>query len=217
MTHHHDDLDVATLHTEAFWDERYGSSDQIWSGRPNQRLVENVAGRVPGTALDIGCGEGGDSIWLAGEGWTVTAVDVSGVALERAAHHAAAAGPEVAARITWRREDLREWAPGPESYDLVSEQFLHLPSALRIRQHERFAAAVRPGGMLLVVGHHPVDNHTMHRPHPADLFFTAEEEAARLSPLQWDVSATTPTRPWHDPDGNPVTISDAVVRAVRRG
>jgi hypothetical protein len=57
----------------------------------------------------------------------------------------------------------------------------------------------------------------MQRPHPADLFFTAEEEAGRLSPLEWDVSATTPTRAWHDPDGNPVTISDAVVRAVRRG
>lgn len=217
MTHHHDDLDVAALHTAAFWDERYGSADQVWSGRPNQRLVENVAGLSPGTALDVGCGEGADAIWLAGEGWTVTAVDVSRVALKRAAHHAEAAGPEVAARITWRREDLREWTPPPGSYDLVSEQFLHLPSALRIRQHERFAAAVRPGGMLLVVGHHPVDNHSMQRPHPADLFFTAEDEAARLPSLEWDVSATTPTRPWRDPDGNPVTISDAVVRAVRRG
>jgi SAM-dependent methyltransferase len=216
VTHRHDELDVTTLHTAAFWDERYGSADQIWSGRPNQRLVENVSGRAPGSALDIGCGEGADAIWLAGEGWTVTAVDVSAVALQRAARHAAAAGPDVAARIAWRREDLREWTPEPESYDLVSEQFLHLPSALRIRQHERFAAAVRPGGMLLVVGHHPGDNDTMQRPHPADLFFTAEEEAGRLSPLEWDVSATTPTRPWRDPDGNRVTISDAVVRAVRR-
>ena len=217
MTHHHDDLDVTTLHTQAFWDERYGSADQIWSGRPNQRLVENVAGRAPGTALEIGCGEGADAIWLAEQGWRVTAVDVSGVALERAARHAEVAGPHVAARITWRREDLREWTPQRESYDLVSEQFLHLPSALRIRQHERFAAAVRPGGMLLVVGHHPGDNEAMQRPHPADLFFTAEEEGGRLSPLEWDVSATAPTRAWHDPDGNPLTISDAVVRAVRRG
>ena len=216
MTHSHDDLDVTTLHSAAFWDERYGSGDQIWSGRPNQRLVESVSGRAPGSALDIGCGEGADAIWLAGEGWTVTAVDVSAVALQRAARQAAAAGPDVAARIAWRREDLREWTPEPESYDLVSEQFLHLPSALRIRQHERFAAAVRPGGMLLVVGHHPGDNDTMQRPHPTDLFFTAEEEAGRLSPLEWDVSATTPTRQWRDPDGKPVTISDAVVRAVRR-
>jgi SAM-dependent methyltransferase len=216
VTHSHDDLDVTTLHSAAFWDERYGSGDQIWSGRPNQRLVESVSGRAPGSALDIGCGEGADAIWLAGEGWTVTAVDVSAVALQRAARQAAAAGPDVAARIAWRREDLREWTPEPESYDLVSEQFLHLPSALRIRQHERFAAAVRPGGMLLVVGHHPGDNDTMQRPHPTDLFFTAEEEAGRLSPLEWDVSATTPTRSWRDPDGKPVTISDAVVRAVRR-
>src|ERR1039458_7951812 len=77
------------MFTEQFWDERYRSRDHLWSGQPNQRLVEEVAGAAPGHALDVGCGEGGDAIWLARQGWTVTGVDVSSVALQRAAAHAA--------------------------------------------------------------------------------------------------------------------------------
>ena len=217
MRHHDHDLDPATLHTPEFWDDRYGSTEALWSGRPNQRLVEHVSGLTPGTALEIGCGEGADAIWLAQQGWTVTAVDVSKVALERAAGHAAEADPVAAQRITWRQQDLREWAPEPASYDLVTEHFLHLPSALRVPQHARLAAAVRPGGTLLIVGHHPGDNETLQRPHPDDLFFTPEDEASRLSADDWDVSATSPTRPARDPDGNEIVLTDAVVCAVRRG
>ncbi len=216
MTHHDHDLDPATLHTAEFWDERYGSTEALWSGRPNQRLVENVSGRPPGTALEVGCGEGADAIWLAQQGWTVTAVDVSQVALDRAARHAAEMDPEAAARMTWRREDLREWAPEPASFDLVTEHFLHLPSALRVRQHARLAAAVRPDGMLLLVGHHPVDHARLHRPHAEDLYFHPEQEAEALSPEEWDVTATSPSRPARDPEGNETTLTDAVVRAIRR-
>ena len=217
MRHHDHDLDPATLHTPEFWDDRYGSTEALWSGRPNQRLVENVSGLTPGTALEIGCGEGADAIWLAQQGWTVTAVDVSKVALERAAGHAAEADPVAAKRITWRQQDLREWAPEPASYDLVTEHFLHLPSALRVPQHARLAAAVRPGGTLLIVGHHPGDNETLQRPHPDDLFFTPEDEASLLAADDWDVSATSPTRPARDPDGIEIVLTDAVVCAVRRG
>jgi SAM-dependent methyltransferase len=216
MRHDHHDLDPSTLHTPQFWDERYGSTDALWSGRPNQRLVENVSGRSPGVALEIGCGEGADAIWLAQQGWTVTAVDVSQVALDRAARHAGDSDPVAAARITWQQADFREWAPEPASYDLVTEHFLHLPSAVRVPQHRRLAAAVRPGGMLLVVGHHPVDNATLERPHPEDLYFVPEDEAAALSPDEWEVSATSPTRPARDPDGNDMVLTDAVVRAIRR-
>lgn len=66
-----------------FWDARYSEHDRVWSGEPNAVLVEEAAGLEPGTALDLGCGEGADAVWLARRGWRVTAVDVSGVALER--------------------------------------------------------------------------------------------------------------------------------------
>ena len=61
MSHDHT-LDGAALLTQEFWDARYGSTDQIWSGNPNPQLVEQVADLAPGTALDVGSGEGADAI-----------------------------------------------------------------------------------------------------------------------------------------------------------
>jgi SAM-dependent methyltransferase len=217
MPHEHDTPDLDVMFTQEFWDERYGSTDALWSGQPNQRLVEIVADRPPGTALDAGCGEGADAIWLADRGWQVTAVDVSQLALERAAQHAEAAGADVAARITWQHADLLSWAPAAAGFDLVSSQYLHLPPALREVVYRRFAAAVRPGGMLLIVGHHPSDlQTTVPRPNLPELLFTAEQEAARLDPQEWTVVASAPQREAFDPDGNPVTITDAVLRAERK-
>ena len=205
------------MFTQEFWDERYGSVEHLWSGEPNQRFVEKVADRTPGTALDVACGEGADAIWLAARGWQVTAVDVSPVALRRAAQHADAAGADVAARITWQQADVRSWDPAPAQFDLVSSQFMHLPSAVRAGAHQRLAAAVRPGGMLLIIGHHPSDLHSgMPRPDLPDLFFTAEDEAAALDPSQWTVDASAPERIAATPHHGTATIRDAVLRAVRR-
>src|ERR671912_1096728 len=81
---------------EQEWNERYAGCNQIWSGQPNQALVTEVSPLPPGRALDVGCGEGADAVWLALRGWSVTALDVSEVALERAKKAAAAAGAEVA-------------------------------------------------------------------------------------------------------------------------
>jgi SAM-dependent methyltransferase len=217
MVHEHDQTDVAAMFSQAYWDERYGSTPAVWSGRVNQRLAENVADRAPGTALELGCGEGADAIWLAEQGWQVTAVDVSPVVLARAAHRAEAAGADIAARITWQQADLLTWDPAPAQFDLVSEQFLQLPSDVRARQHRRWAAAVRPGGLLLIVGHHPSDMQTaISRPKLPDLFFTAEDEAAALEPTEWIVVASAPQREASGPDCTLVTISDAVLRAERR-
>ena len=204
MRHHDHDLDPTTLHTSEFWDDRYGSTEALWSGRPNQRLVENVSGLTPGTALEIGCGEGADAIWLAQQGWTVTAVDVSKVAVERAAGHAAEADPVAAERITWRQQDLREWAPEPASYDLVTEHFLHLPSAVRVPaaraaggggQARRDAADRRasPGRQRDVAAA------ALGRPllHPRG----GGEPASRRGVGRL---ATSPTRPARDPDGDEI-------------
>ncbi|MGE3910766.1 MAG: methyltransferase domain-containing protein, partial [Chloroflexota bacterium] len=150
-----DTLDVARFFTPEFWDERYGSSERYWSGNPNVQLVAQVADLTPGTVLDLGCGEGADAIWLAQRGWQVTGVDVSQVALDRAAGQAAAIGAETADRISWEQGDAYTWDPAPRQFDLVSAHFMFLPGVDREALHQRLAAAVRPGGRLLIVSHHP--------------------------------------------------------------
>ena len=140
--------------TRDFWEDFY-AGERRWSGKPNASLVEEVAELGPGKALDLGCGEGGDAIWLASAGWTVTATDISQKALDIAAQHAAEAGVEVA----WQRHDLAESMPaGP--FDLVTTSFLHSKVELpRARILRAAAEAVAPGGALLVVGHAPSEEH----------------------------------------------------------
>jgi SAM-dependent methyltransferase len=199
---------------KAFWDARYAEADAVWSGNPNPVLVAEAADLPPGSALDIGSGEGADAIWLAARGWTVTGLDVSDVALQRAAAHAGAAG----VRITWRQADLTLDAPVGTGFDLVTAQFMHLPSEQRRALHRRLAAAVAPGGTLLVVGHHPSDLGTIPRPPLPDLFFTASDVAAELDPDQWEVlcEEARPRPVVHPDSGLTVTIHDTVLRARRR-
>lgn len=136
------------------WDERYAGSEQVWSGQPNVALVAEVAGLSPGRALDVGCGEGADAVWLAERGWQVTALDVSGVAVERARRHALDRGVE----IHWVIDGLVEARLPTRSFDLVSAQY---PALLRTpgRDAERaLLDAVAPGGILLFVHHADVDH-----------------------------------------------------------
>jgi 2-polyprenyl-3-methyl-5-hydroxy-6-metoxy-1,4-benzoquinol methylase len=216
MKHHeHGDLS-AVQYTQEFWDDRYRSAGRLWSGQPNPQLVAQTAGLSPGHALDAGCGEGADAVWLARHGWTVTAVDVSAVALERAAAHARAEG--VAERVTWQHEDLLSWIPDRERFDLVSAQFMHLPGDALVSLHRRLAAAVRPGGTLLVVTHHWDDlDANVGRTGSRDMFPSAAEMAAGLAPADWDIQvATAIARPATDLDGDPVFVKDTVLRAARR-
>lgn len=213
MQHEHHAEHGETEYTQEFWDDRYGSADRIWSGRPNAQLVAHVADLAPGEALDVGSGEGADAIWLASKGWRVTAVDVSAVALERAAREAASVGERVASRITWQQRDMLSWDPGQARFDLVSAQFMHLPRPAQDEMHVRLAAAVRPGGTLLIVGHLHDELHA----HIAPRFRPAEEIATELDPAAWDVIvAIAVERPGTGPEGEPVELSDSVLRAVRR-
>jgi len=199
---------------EKWWDERYRSAPALWSGRPNAQLVAEVADLPGGTALDAGSGEGGDALWLAGRGWQVTAVDISTVALARAAEQ----GAELAGRIRWVHADLTTWQPPAASFDLVTASFLHLPTADREPLYARLADAVVPGGTLLLVTHDPSDLHSgPGGERDPDWFVTAGQLAAALDPARWEVLvAESRPRSATDHDGREVRVSDAVLRARRR-
>jgi SAM-dependent methyltransferase len=184
--------------------------------RTNPQLVAEVSGLEPGTALDAGCGEGGDSLWLASRGWRVRAVDLSETALGRGRERAAARGAEIADRITWEQADLTVWIPPENTFDLVSSQYVHTTGSLR-ELLARLAAAVAPGGTLLFVGHHPGDEQsTRDRGHDAHVHFTAPELAADLDPGQWELLvAEDRSHQVTRPDGREFTMHDAVIRARR--
>ena len=196
---------------QEFWEQFYGERDQVWSGKPNACLVEEIEGLGPDTALDLGCGEGADAIWLAGQGWRVTGADISQAALDRAAAHAAEAG--VAERITWERHDFARSIPkGP--FGLVSAHFLHSPvDDSRDPALQAAAAAVAPGGTLLVVSHEAVPWH------PEVEFPTAEDvlDSLGIDPVEWEVVrlGSRPRRA-KTPDGAEVDVTDSVVRLHRR-
>lgn len=159
----------------AAWDERYSQEDQLFSGRPNGALVAEVAGMAPGRTLDVGCGEGGDTAWLVEQGWRVTALDVSRVALDRAMRRAG----DAATDVEWVHAGLLEAAPAPGAFDLVSAQY---PALLRTSTNDAertLIDAVAPGGTLLVVHHADIDVEAAkaHGFDPADYVMPADVAA----------------------------------------
>ena len=202
-----------------FWDRRYDSHQHVWSGRPNAQLVGHATDLTPGRALDVGCGEGADVLWLARQGWTVTGADVSPVALRKAAEHVTAAAPELAEQVRWRELDLFAEAFEPVGeFDLVSSQYLHMPASVRSRALGRLCAAVARDGRLLLVSHHPSDLEIPGlRPPEPEMFYTPEQIVAMLDDAVWDVvGAEAPRREGRDRSGGAVTVRDTVVLARRR-
>jgi SAM-dependent methyltransferase len=157
------------------WDERHKGGDFEGEG-PNPTLVAGVVGLVPGSALELASGSGTNAVWLAQQGWRTTAVDWSPVGLANGKAKADAAGVEV----HWLEHDLFDWAPPDRSFDLVVLVYLHLPPEERAPVYARAAAAVAPGGRLLIVGHDRLHGtEGQGGPDPARLF-TANEIAAAL-------------------------------------
>ena len=198
----------------AEWDARYSESDGArWSGRPNGRLIAEVAALKPGLALDVGCGEGADAIWLARSGWTVTAIDVSDVALSRAREAAERAG----AAVEWVRGDALQTPFAAGSFDLVSMQYPALPRAAGEDAVRTLLDTVRPGGMLLAVYHDLDDEHREHMKSrgidPAD--YVGVDDLARLLGDDFTVELQA-VEPRIDPPPGTPHIADAVLRARRR-
>jgi SAM-dependent methyltransferase len=206
---------MAISEAQQAWEEHYGKQDRMWSGQVNVRLAELVEPLPPGRALDLGCGEGADAIWLAEHGWQVTAVDISQTALDRAAVDAA--NRNLAGRIDFQRHDLTESFPSGV-FDLVSAQFLHSTVPMdRARVLRRAADAVAAGGRLMVVDHGAAPPWASEHHHHD--FATADEvvSSLKLDESQWDkVRVAAVERDALGPAGREAVLADNVMVLRRR-
>lgn len=188
----HDDLQAAARPSgnEADWDHRY-AGDRIWSGNPNGTLVTQTTGLTPGRALDVGAGEGGDALWLAEQGWNVTASDVSQRALDRISAEA----ERRRVRVTCHHADANALeAFEPAAFDLVSAHYASIPRTSDHRGVVNLLNAVAPGGTLLVVGHDlepmraSIDTKLHSRPFDPDAYLQVDDFAAALADsAEWDI------------------------------
>ncbi|WP_420031505.1 class I SAM-dependent methyltransferase [Streptomyces sp. cg28] len=208
----HDEQAAAAMFEPAGWDERYAGQERFWSGEPNPQLVAAAGGLTPGTALDVGCGEGGDVVWLAGQGWRATGADFSAEGLARAARHTEQAG--LAERVDWWQVDARAFDAGERAYDLVTSHYLHAPDGGMVEVTRRLAGAVAPGGLLLVVGHAPSHEFTQLSESHRKAMFLAAELLPGLPDDFEPVVVEQRTRTLNR-DSGPVEAEDSVLLARR--
>ena len=215
-----------------YWERRWKqSTGEAAAGvdgtppNPNPYLMQESSGLVPGTALDAGCGAGAEAIWLAGQGWQVTAADISADALARAARRAEASG--VGEPVTWIEADLTVWDPGRQ-FDLVTTHYAH-PATAQLAFYDRIAGWVAPGGCLLIVahrhadsttpehhGHHEQQGHRGQHP-PAEASVTLAEVIAGVDLSTWTINtAEEHVRTLAGPPGQAASLHDVVLRATRR-
>jgi SAM-dependent methyltransferase len=194
------------------WDARYAASDLVWGGEPNRFVVEELTGVPPGRAVDLAAGEGRNAIWLAGLGWSVTAVDFSGVAIERGRQLAAARGLTVDFVVA----DVVEYQPERAAFDAVVIAYLHLPARDRERVLAGAVAALAPGGRILVVGHDRTNlTDGTGGPRDPDILYRPDEIVAELPGLS--VRRAEPARRPVVTDDGVIDAIDTVVLAIRPG
>jgi thioredoxin reductase/SAM-dependent methyltransferase len=215
-----EDLRVAarSAANEADWDHRYGK-DQMWSGNPNGTLVNEVSALAPGRALDVGAGEGGDAIWLAEQGWTVTASDISQRALDRVSAEAERRGMRVVCdHVDANALDAFE----AEAFDLVSAQYASIPRTPDSRGIRNLLDAVAPGGTLLVVSHDmeqmlKADSAAHGRPFDPEAYVRVEDFTAALAgSTSWDIEVYEKRLRPPGAATAALHVEDIVLRARRR-
>ena len=188
------------------WNRRYAGSELLWTAEPNRVLVAEISGLPPGRALDLACGEGRNAVWLAERGWEVTGVDFADVGLDKARGLAAARGVDP----TWVEADLLDYDPPPEAFDLVVILYLQLSADERHRVLRSAAAAIAPGGTLLVVAHDRSNlEHGHGGPQDPRMLATPQEVAGDLDGLEIQFAKVVERR-----DGDLVAL-DLLVRARR--
>ncbi len=192
------------------WNDRYEGRELLWTAAPNRFLVAEVASLAPGTALDLGCGEGRNAVWLAEQGWQVTAVDFSGVAIAKGSEMAAVRGVEA----TWVTEDLNLYEAPERAFDLVVCFYIHIPVDQRDAMLKRGAEALAPGGTLLVVGHDVTNlEHGYGGPQDPSLLYTPADITAAMPGLEI-VKAERVVRVVENDEGRFEAI-DTLVRVTR--
>lgn len=204
------------------WDERYAASELVWSRGPNQFVAEELADLPPGTAVDLGAGEGRNAIWLASRGWAATAVDFSQAGLDKGRQ--LADGLDLSGSVTWVCADATAWQPD-SPVDLVVVAYLQLPADERRRAVRGGATMLRPGGTLLLVAHDST-NLTEGTGGPQDpaVLMSAEDVLADLSGIEVDVlragrvarEVGSPSGHHEHPGDERRTAWDCLVRVVRR-
>lgn len=178
--------------TPAWWNEIWESADNVASGS-DDILKAQIEGLSPGRALEIGCGAGGNAVWLAGQGWQVTAVDFSEVGIERCRLLAA----ERAVEVDFVVADAASYQP-EGMYDLITSFYIQLWPEQRVRMLSNAAKALAPGGVLLFVSHDK--SNPPHGWADEDLLSltTPEEVVAELSGLKIEQAYVLE----HDADGH---------------
>lgn len=202
--HSHDDHQAPTHPvTASEWDELYSTADRLWTNNVNPAVIAEITGLTPGSAFDLGSGEGADVRWLADQGWTVVGADISQVALDRA--------KELDSRetITWKAFDVTADSFDSQ-YDLVTASYFHIARDDEATLH-KIAGAVAPGGTLLVVMHDP-EGMRAHGRNPDG--FLWPDDMVRILDDGWTV-VTNDNRERGIPAGGGHHVNDVVLRTVR--